>query len=99
MITATQTETPVLKANYRVGYVWVIFIVAAMGGLLFGWAWVVIGGAKAFFEPFFGITKDVVVAGNATLVTDENLRGWANSCALLGCLVGSLVIGVLSDKF
>jgi len=99
MITATQIETPALKANYNLGYVWLISIVAAMGGLLFGWDWVVIGGAKALFEPFFGITKDVVVAGKAAIVTDENLSGWANSCALLGCLVGSLVIGVLSDKF
>jgi len=75
MITATQIDTPALKANYNLGYVWVISIVAAMGGLLFGWDWVVIGGAKAFFEPFFGITKDVIIAGNATLITDENLSG------------------------
>ena len=52
MITATRTETSTLKAEYNLGYVWLISIVAAMGGLLFGWDWVVIGGAKPFFEPF-----------------------------------------------
>jgi sugar porter (SP) family MFS transporter len=99
MTIATQTETTTLKANYNYGYVWLISIVAALGGLLFGWDWVVIGGAKALFEPFFGIAKDTVVNGQAISVTDANLSGWANSCALLGCLVGSLLTGVLSDKF
>ena len=46
MITATQTEASQLKADYHRGYVWLISVVAAMGGLLFGWDWVVIGGAK-----------------------------------------------------
>lgn len=99
MITIIEKPGAPLSAQGRRGYVWLISVVAAMGGLLFGWDWVVIGGAKAFFEPFFGITKDVIVAGKATVVTNENLSGWANSCALLGCLAGSLIIGVLSDKF
>src|ERR1700753_2536982 len=87
------------EAKLNLGYVWLISMVAALGGLLFGWDWVVIGGAKTFFEPCFGIAKDVVVNGQSTIVTNANLSGWANSCALLGCLVGSLLTGVLSDKF
>jgi sugar porter (SP) family MFS transporter len=67
-------------------YVWLISLVAAMGGLLFGYDWVVIGGAKPFFEPFFGLTS-------------ESLRGWANSCALLGCLAGAVLSGGMSDRF
>jgi sugar porter (SP) family MFS transporter len=67
-------------------FIWAISIVAALGGLLFGYDWVVIGGAKPFFEKFFQLDT-------------EQLRGWANSCALVGCLVGSLVSGGLSDKF
>ena len=67
-------------------YVWLISLAAAMGGLLFGYDWVVIGGAKPFFEPFFHLQS-------------EALRGWANSCALLGCLVGAVFTGGLSDRF
>jgi sugar porter (SP) family MFS transporter len=86
MITATQTETFQGKAEYNLGYVWLISVVAAMGGLLFGWDWVVIGGAKPFFERYFQLTSEAQI-------------GWANSCALIGCLVGALMAGALSDKF
>ena len=67
-------------------YVILVSLVAAMGGLLFGYDWVVIGGAKPFFEKYFNLTS-------------EALSGWANSCALLGCLLGSLISGGLSDRF
>ena len=86
MITATQSEALRLKADYNFDYVWLISVVAAMGGLLFGWDWVVIGGAKPFFQRYFELTSEVQI-------------GWANSCALIGCLVGALSAGALSDKF
>ena len=38
--------------RYNAGYVWVISSVAALGGLLFGYDWVVIGGAKPFYENY-----------------------------------------------
>jgi SP family arabinose:H+ symporter-like MFS transporter len=68
-------------------YLLSISIVSAMGGLLFGYDWVVIGGAKPFYEPFFGITGS------------PGLQGWAMSCALIGCLAGALLSGWLSDRF
>ncbi len=86
MITATATETSQLKAQSNLSYVWLISIVAAMGGLLFGWDWVVIGGAKPFFQRYFALTSEAQI-------------GWANSCALIGCLVGALAAGALSDQF
>ena len=86
MIFATPTENSDLKANYNLGYIWLISIVAAMGGLLFGWDWVVIGGAKPFFQRYFELTSEAQI-------------GWANSCALIGCLIGALIAGGLSDKF
>ena len=44
--------------KYNMGFLWLICIVAAMGGLLFGYDWVVVGGAKAFYEPHFNITEE-----------------------------------------
>jgi len=72
------------RLNMR--YVWMISVVAALGGLLFGYDWVVIGGAKPFFERYFHLSSPAV-------------RGWANSCALIGCLFGALLAGALSDRF
>src|ERR1700679_3025948 len=68
------------------GYVWGIAIVAALGGLLFGYDWVVIGGARQFYEVYFHLTSLSVV-------------GWANSCALIGCLLGSLAAGYLAECY
>jgi len=65
-------------------YVWSIAAVAALGGLLFGYDWVVIGGAKPFYETNFGLTS-------------PSAQGWAMSCALVGCLVGAMVSGMLSE--
>src|ERR1700741_4879817 len=85
MMIASETKSSTLRANYNFAYVWLISIVAAMGGLLFGWDWVVIGGAKPFFQRYFALTSEAQI-------------GWANSCALIGCLVGALAAGALSDK-
>jgi MFS transporter, SP family, xylose:H+ symportor len=86
MITTASAETSANTVRYNQVYIWTISCVAALGGLLFGYDWVVIGGAKPFFEKYFGLTS-------------EALSGWANSCALLGCLLGSLTTGGLSDRF
>ena len=82
---SSHSEARLVQAE-RSGYVWGIAIVAAMGGLLFGYDWVVIGGARQFYEAYFGLTS-------------EQLIGWANSCALVGCLIGSLAAGFLGDRF
>ncbi|HWB86971.1 MAG TPA: sugar porter family MFS transporter [Bryobacteraceae bacterium] len=73
-------------ASYNTGYIVLISLVAALGGLLFGYDWVVIGGAKPFYEPYFQLHT-------------ETLVGWANSCALVGCLAGSILSGFLSGRF
>ena len=61
--------------------------VSAMGGLLFGYDWVVIGGAKPFYELFFGISQSPF------------MQGVAMTTALVGCLVGAMVAGALADRY
>lgn len=68
-------------------FIYFICLVSAMGGLLFGYDWVVIGGAKPFYEAFFDIS------GN------EGMQALAMSIALLGCLLGATMAGFLADKY
>ena len=79
----TQNDT---NPNHQ-GFTYFICMVAAMGGLLFGYDWVVIGGAKPFYEQFFSI------AGSPLL------QGVAMTTALIGCLVGAMVAGALADRY
>jgi len=73
-------------SQLNLAYVWSICLVAACGGLLFGYDWVVIGGAKPFYEAYFGITNPAQ-------------SGWAMSSALAGCVVGAIISGTLSERF
>ena len=72
--------------NLNKKFILSITFVSALGGLLFGYDWVVIGGAKPFYERFFDITSL------------PHLQGWAMSSALIGCLFGALFSGFLSDR-
>jgi SP family sugar porter-like MFS transporter len=80
-------ETQCIMKQTNILYLLLISLVSAMGGLLFGYDWVVIGGAKIFYEPFFGLEASAA------------LRGWAMSSALIGCLVGALMAGAWSDRY
>ncbi|KAA6317392.1 D-xylose-proton symporter, partial [termite gut metagenome] len=73
--------------KYNQTYLLLVSLISAMGGLLFGYDWVVIGGAKPFYEVFFDIT------GSPTM------QGWAMSSAILGCLLGVMISGSLSDRY
>jgi sugar porter (SP) family MFS transporter len=70
----------------NIRFLWLMTFVAAMGGFLFGYDWVVVGGAKNFYEPYFGITTPA-------------LKGWGTSSALIGCIFGALLCFLMSDKF
>ena len=72
--------------NFNKGFIYFICMVSAMGGLLFGYDWVVIGGAKPFYEVFFGITGS------------PSQQGIAISIALVGCLLGAMTCGMLADR-
>ena len=69
------------------GFLYFICSVSAMGGLLFGYDWVVIGGAKPFYELFFGISGSPL------------MQGIAMTTALVGCLIGAMVAGALADRY
>ena len=73
--------------QYNRAFIYFICLVSAMGGLLFGYDWVVIGSAKPFYELFFGISDSPV------------MQGIAMSTALVGCLVGAMVAGALADRY
>jgi len=72
--------------RYNMTYVWAIAMAAALGGLMFGYDWAVISGAEPFYERSFRL-----------LAASE--KGWAMGSALVGCLLGAVVAGSLSDRF
>jgi len=88
MITPISTSTAGSPAqqSFRSTYVWLAASAGALGGLLFGYDWVVIGGAKPFYERYFHLDSPA-------------LEGWAMSCALIGCLTGAISSGQLSNRF
>lgn len=78
---------PIQNKQVNSSYLIVISLIAGMGGYLFGYDWVVIGGAKVFYEIYFSIANI------------PWLQGWVMSSAILGCLIGVVISGTLSDKY
>jgi sugar porter (SP) family MFS transporter len=76
-----------LKNGFNFKYITFIICISALGGLLFGYDWVVIGGAKRFYEVYFGIREMAA------------LQGWVMSSAIVGCLFGAISAGTISDKY
>ena len=77
-----------MKTNkFNFTYLLFLALVSAMGGFLFGYDWVVIGGAKPFYELYFDISSM------------PTLQGWAMSSALIGCISGAVISGFVADKF
>ncbi|MFO0930880.1 MAG: sugar porter family MFS transporter [Gemmataceae bacterium] len=66
------------------GYVALVCLVAALGGLLFGYDTAVISGTIGFLQEHFELTA--------------TLKGWAASSALLGCVLGVSFAGLFSDR-
>ena len=66
------------------GFVYRITLVAAVGGLLFGYDTAVIAGAIGFIQKKFDLSPAMV--------------GWVASCVLIGCMIGTAFSGILSDK-
>jgi len=75
------------QSGFNLKYILPVVLISAMGGLLFGYDWVVIGGAKPFYERYFDITNSAF------------FQGVAMSSALFGCLFGAAISGFLSNKY
>ncbi len=80
------TDSRVSQANRgSIVYLMLVCLVAALGGLLFGYDTAVINGA---IDPL-----------TAKFDLDGTWEGWAMGCALLGCALGAAGAGTLSDRF
>jgi len=66
-------------------YVAALSAAAALGGLLFGYDTAVISGAIGFMRVKFAMSS--------------MMTGWAASSALVGCIIGAMFAGFLSDRF
>ncbi len=89
MTTAENHGEPGQRAGAGPGgstaYLVSVCLVATLGGLLFGYDTAVISGAIGFLEEHFSL--------------DAGEKGWAASSALVGCAVGVLLAGAMSDRF
>ncbi|MBB5396119.1 MULTISPECIES: sugar porter family MFS transporter [unclassified Mucilaginibacter] len=66
-------------------YLYLVCLVAALGGFLFGFDTAVISGTVSLVKNDFSL--------------DAVNEGWFVSCALLGCIIGVSLSGKLSDKY
>lgn len=73
-----------MNNNGNKRYVYKATMVAAVGGLLFGYDTAVVAGAIGFIEKAYSLSPA--------------MKGWIASCALVGCVAGALFAGTLSDR-
>ncbi|AMR32289.1 sugar:proton symporter [Mucilaginibacter sp. PAMC 26640] len=77
--------SPHIKDKTSATYLYLVCVVAALGGFLFGFDTAVISGTVSLVKSDFSL--------NAVS------EGWFVSCALLGCIIGVSFSGKLSDKY
>ncbi|MFB6341737.1 D-xylose transporter XylE [Saccharicrinis sp. FJH62] len=77
------------KSQGNTGFVFAITLVATLGGLLFGYDTAVISGAEKSVQAF--------------LITSQGLSSWIHgatiSSALIGCIIGGAISGLLASRF
>ena len=75
-----------MDEKFNLKYIFGISLVSALGGLLFGYDLVVIGGAKEFYELTYQLTT-------------ASLQGWAVSSCIVGCIIGAVGVGKPAEKY
>lgn len=85
MLTKFQDEAVLPIAKFNASYIFLVSLVSALGGLLFGFDTAIISGAITFIEPYFKLSHYTL--------------GWAVSCILIGCVIGAAVAGKLCDAW
>ena len=73
----------IMNNSSNLGYVVFLSLVAALGGILFGYDTAVISGTTADVSAQFGLS--------------EMSKGWYVGCALVGSIIGVACAGILSD--
>ena len=80
--------------NYRQkgspAYLFGIVLVAVIGGLLFGYDTAVISGAERGLQAFFQSAPDFAYT--------DGWHGFTTSSALIGCIIGAFLSGVLAGR-
>jgi SP family arabinose:H+ symporter-like MFS transporter len=66
-------------------YIFLISLIAAFGGLLFGFDIAVFSGTIPFIQPYYHLS--------------EAQLGWTGSSLYLGCIIGTLITGYFTDRF
>ncbi|MBQ8127449.1 MAG: D-xylose transporter XylE [Prevotella sp.] len=72
------------------GYLISIVMVAVLGGLLFGYDTAVISGAEKGLQAFFMGAQDFQYT--------DYMHGFTSSSALIGCIIGSALSGLLASR-
>jgi MFS transporter, SP family, arabinose:H+ symporter len=67
------------------GYIFLISLIAAFGGLLFGFDIAIFSGTIPFIQPYYNLS--------------EAQLGWTGSSLYVGCIIGTLVTGYFTDRF
>jgi SP family arabinose:H+ symporter-like MFS transporter len=66
-------------------YIALISLIAAFGGLLFGFDIAIFSGTIPFIQPYYNLT--------------EAQLGWTGSSLYVGCIAGTLLTGYFTDRF
>jgi len=74
-----------MSTHQKSSFIVLVCIVAALGGLLFGFDTAIISGTIPYIRSYFGL--------------DEFGLGWAVGCILLGCAIGALAAGKVADRY